>query len=820
MTIQRSHPEVPLEQLRWRLDPASLPFETTAEVDPLDRIIGQPRGVESLLFGTGIDKPGFNIFVTGPAGTGRQSVVEKILDEVSKKESKPDDLCYVNNFKNPDAPVLIRLEAGRGRQFKKDVHDFVDSLKGEVQRLFESQEYIQRKKEIMESYEQKTREFFKELESRVKEAGLTLVNMQIGQVQRPEVLPVVDGEPTPMHKLEEMVEKGRFPKEEFEELKEKRESLKKEVDQIFLEIRSLQKDVQEKAKQTDQMMFDNLARDLLKPLFSKYESNEKVQTYLEDMVEDMSENLAIFFSQGDQQQQMQMQMMMGGDPFQPYKVNLLVDNADQEGQPVINESYPTYRNLFGSIERVVDRSGVWRTDYSRIRAGSFLRANNGYLILNLMDALIEPGVWPALKRALKSQKMEIQTYDPFYMFTSSGLKPEPIDINVKVIVLADAAVYYLLNAYDEDTGKIFKVRADFDTSMDKSDDNLEHFTRFVRKQIGEEDLRHFDRTAAARLLEESVRFAGRQEKMSTAFPKLADLIREADYWAGQEESETVTAKHMDKALGSRIFRANRIEEHFQEMIDRGSLMIDVDGEVAGQVNGLAVFNQGDHMFGKPTRITASTAMGRDGIINIERESDLSGSLHNKGVFILAGYLRNKFAQDKPLSLSASLAFEQSYGGVDGDSASSTEIYALLSSLSGLPLDQSVAVTGSVNQKGEVQAIGGVNAKIEGFYHCCRAVGLTGRQGVLIPKANVKDLMLRQDVIEAIEKKDFHVWAVETIDEGIEILTGKKAGERKADGSYPKDSVNGLVDAKLRELAKGLKKFAAAAKKEEGQDEAG
>ncbi|MFP3911553.1 MAG: Lon protease family protein, partial [Desulfobacteraceae bacterium] len=449
---------------------------------------------------------------------------------------------------------------------------------------------------------------------------------------------------------------------------------------------------------------------------------------------------------------------------------------------------------------------VWRTDYSKIKAGSLLKANGGYLVFNLLDAVVEPGVWQALKRALKSEQLEIQTYDPFYLFTTSGLKPEPIDLTVKVVVISDPYLYYLLLNFDEDFKKIFKVRADFGSSMDKTEQSIGQVTQFIKLKTDEEGLRPFDRSAAAALVEHAVRMAGRQEKISTSFLEIMDLIREADYFAGTAQEKTVKAAHLRQAIDAKIYRSNRVEEQIQEMIDRGTLMIDTQGEYVGQVNGLAVYSLGDYDFGKPSRITASTSMGRGGIINIEREADLSGNTHNKGVLILAGYLRKKYAQNKPLTVSASIAFEQSYGAVDGDSASSTEVYALLSSLSEVPLKQNVAVTGSINQKGEIQAIGGVNEKIEGFFECCRLMGPRDDQGVMIPHSNVKDLMVKHEVVEAVEKGKFHIYPVKTIDQGIEILTGKKAGHRKADGTYTKGSINYLVDQKLKSLAEGLKNF--------------
>ncbi len=813
MPRKKADKEVALEKLRWRLDPATLPFETTEDLKPLKEIIGQKRGVEAFRFGMGINKPGYNVFVTGAPGSGRTATVRKLLAEFSKKEGEaPDDLCYVNNFKNSEAPILLRLQAGVGRKFKKDVHDFVETLKKQVPQFFESQDYLNRKKEIMEEYETKGKSFFKDLDKKVREEGFALVDIQVGQIKRPEVMPLIDGNPTHIDQVEAMVEKGRFPKEEFEQMREKQAKLREQIDQIFLELRDLQKEVQETVEKMDRLMFMKMATDLAEPVRRKHKS-KKIDNYFKEMLDDMGDNLQIFAQQSQQALPGMPFVLPQGDPFESYQVNLLVDNAEQKGPPVIMESYPTYRNLFGSIERIVDRSGVWRTDFSKIKAGSLVKANGGYLVINLLDAIMEPGVWPALKRALKTKKMEIQTYDPFYLFTTTQMKPEPIDMDIKVALISDSYVYHLLTYYDEDVKKIFKVRADFDTSMDKNDDSIHQFAEFVKMKKDEDNLRPFDRTAVSALIEQAVRMAGRQEKISTSFPLITDLIREADYWAEQDGKSAVQEKHVDKAIDARIYRSNMVEEHIQEMIDRGTLMIDVDGAVVGQVNGLAVYSIGDYMFGKPSRITVSTSMGRAGIINIEREADMSGSTHNKGVLILSGYLRKKYAQDKPLSMSASIAFEQSYSGVDGDSASSTEIYALLSSLSGVPLRQDIAVTGSVNQKGEVQAIGGVNHKIEGFYDCCRKNGLTGKQGVMIPESNVKDLMLRKDVVEAVKKKKFHVYAVKTIDEGIEILTGKRAGEIKPDGTYPKGTINALVNEKLKELAEGLKKFGEEEKKE-------
>jgi lon-related putative ATP-dependent protease len=810
MLPAKEHARVAVEKLRWRLDPSTLPFETTGELTPLKEIVGQDRGVAAFRFGVNMDKPGYNVFVTGAAGSGRMATVKRLLEEMSKKDRVPDDLCYVNCFKDPESPILLRFPGGTGSAFKRDVKSLVETLKKEIPQLFESQEYINMKKELTETYEAKAASFFKGLDQKVKEEGFAIVDVQVGQFKRPTVMPLVDGNPVPIEQLEAMVEKGRFPKEEFEQIKEKFTVLRQQVDQIFLELRDLQKEVAEKIEQMDRATFLKTAGDRVRQLYEKY-PNDGVREYLSDMLEDMADNLKIFGSQPQAAIPGLPIMLPEGDPFHPYEVNLLVDNSQRTSPPVIVEEYPTYRNIFGSIERAVDRSGVWRTDFSKIKAGSLLKANGGYLVFNLRDAIVEPGVWQALKRALKSKKLEIQTFDPFYIISGTGLKPQPIDLNVKVVLIADVLLYQLLLFYDEDVKKIFKVRADFDTAMDKTDRSIEQFAQFIKMATDEENLRPFDRSAVAALVEQAVRMTGRQEKISTSFPAITDLIRESNYWAGESGDTQVRDKHVEKAIEAKIYRSNLAEEHLQEMIDRGTLMIDVDGEVVGQVNGLAVFALGDYMFGKPSRITAATSMGRAGVINIEREAEMSGNTHNKGMLILSGYLRKKYAQDKPLSMSASIAFEQSYSGVDGDSASSTEIYALLSSLAEVPIRQNIAVTGSVNQKGEIQAIGGVNQKIEGFFDCCRHKGLSGDQGVMIPQSNVKDLMLRTDVVEAVQNGRYHIYAVENIDEGIEILTGVAAGHKGTDCLYPEGSINYLVDRKLKELAEGLKKFG----KEEG-----
>ncbi|CCH47640.1 Lon protease family protein [Pseudodesulfovibrio piezophilus] len=804
---KRIHAEVPIEKLKWTLDPKILKIATTDDLEPQTEIIGQKRGVEAFRFGMGMHKKGYNIFVTGQPGIGRLSSVKKLLDEMTDKNRTPDDICYVNNFKSPEAPIQLRFEAGEGGHFKKDMQDFLDTVKREAPQLFESEEYIARKNQIAEAHEKKVMSFYKAIEDQVKDTGLVVVRMQMGPIQRPDVVPLVDGEPKRMIELEEMVENGRFPKDEFVRLQQKRLELKEEIDSIVQELKLIQKDVGKKHEEVDRLMFTALAQDFLQPLKAKY-SDKKTLTYLDSVLEHMADDLESIKALGSTGQQGPLPGMMFAGPsaemvFQPYQVNLLVDNSELVGPPIIVESYPTYRNLFGSIERVQDRTGGWHTDYTKIKAGSFVKANGGYLVINLMDAIYEPGVWQTLKRSLKTEQIEIETFDPYYFISATGLKPEPIDMEVKVVVLGSPYLYMMLKYYDEDVPKIFKIRADYESSMNISDDSVLQIARFIRSEVDKCGLKPFDASALGAVMEEAVRWAGRQEKISTAFPSMADLLSESNYYAMKDEVEQVNASHVKEAIRGKIYRSNQVEERLQEMIDRGSLLVETKGAVVGQVNGLAVYSMGDYAFGRPSRITAVTSLGKEGIINIEREAEMSGPTHNKGMLILAGFLRSRFAQDKPLSLAASIAFEQSYGGIDGDSASSTELYAILSSLSETPLKQNIAVTGSVNQYGEIQPIGGVNEKIEGFYLCCKSAGLTGDQGVMIPHPNIKDLMVRDEVIDAVKAGDFHIWAVKTVDEGVELLTGVPAGVKGKNGDYPKKSINGMVNAKLKKLGEML-----------------
>jgi ATP-dependent Lon protease len=799
--------EVPVEKLRWRCDPDSLSLETTESVQPCDEIIGQERALEAIRVGLGINSIGYNIFVTGLAGTGRFTTIKAVLKELDVTGKIPNDLCYVNNFKNPDMPHMLILPAGEGSRFKKEMEILIEGLKKKIPLIFENENYLNKKKELVEGFRNRQAEMFREFEKKVNKEGFALVQIQMGPYSRPGIFPVVEGNPVNLEQLESMVEENKFSKEELERLKGAQAGLVDELEIIFKETRKSEKEIKDQLSALDMEMISPVVKDSISDIKERF-NDERIHRYLDEAQEDILANLPRFREKEESAPSPLPGLVLpqSVDTFAEYQVNVVVDNSETKGAPIIVEMTPNYRNLFGTIERVVERSGVWKTDFTHIKAGSFLRANGGYLIINALDSLVEPGVWPALKRTLKNQVMEVQTYDPFYFFATTALKPEPIECNTKVIMIGDSHLYHLLFGLDDDFKKIFKIKADFDSVMEQDETKVNQYVSFICKICNEEKLKPFDKTGVAAVIEYGMEIAGRQKRLTTRFHLIADLLREANYWASKEGSNIVKEKHVDTAVEKKIHRVNLIEEKLQEMIDEGTIMIDSDGMVVGQVNGLSVYSMGDYSFGKPSRITVKTSLGKAGIINIERESEMSGPIHNKGVYILSGYLRDQYAQDKTITMSASICFEQSYSGVEGDSASSTELYGLLSSLSGLPLRQDIAVTGSVNQKGEIQPIGGVNEKIVGFFEVCKAKGLTGKQGVMIPHLNIDDLMLRKDVVQAVKEGKFHVYPVKTVDQGIEILTGVEAGVRLENGKLKEGTVNDLVDKRLQDLGKKIKEY--------------
>jgi ATP-dependent Lon protease len=805
------HKPLQVYKLRWQCDPTSLGIKSTNDIQPTRDIIGQERALRALRVGLEMDHDGYNIFVTGLSGTGRTTTIKRLLQDFEKKSSNLMDHCYVNNFKNPDSPLAISLPAGQGQGLKQDMENFIKELLRDIPAVYESQRYQQARKKIIIHFQERQKSVLKDFERRVKERGFDLVQVQAGNSMRPDIVPVVNGTPMGLDQIEALVQKNEFSKEQFDAMRDVLTDLEKQMATVFRELRNIEKKVQLSLSELEEKLVMPAVDEAIGVLLATYD-HPKLHMYFEEVRMNIRNNLDRFRKQQIALPNQEVQQDEGGeeekdvDAFLEFQVNVLVDNSETKHVSIVIETNPKYKNIFGVVERDIEKGGVWRTDFTKIKAGSLLRADGGYLVLNALDVLMEPGVWQDLKRTLRTGLIDIQTYEPLFGFAAAGLKPEPIEINVKVIMIGESEIYNLLYFRDDDFKKIFKIRADFDFEMPRTKGSVAQYIRFVKMICDDEKLLPFDASALAQVIEFGVRLAGSKHKISTRFNIIADVAREASYWARKEKAEVVLDTHVEQALDERIYRVKLVEEKIQEMIHDGTIMIDTEGMQVGQVNGLSLFAIGEHEFGKPARITARTSLGRNGIINIEREAELSGPTHNKGVAILSGYFRSTFAQNKPLVMDASITFEQSYGGIDGDSASSTEIYAILSSLSEIPIRQDIAVTGSVNQKGEIQPIGGVNLKIEGFYDVCKARGLTGNQGVIIPAQNVKDLMLREEIYDAVKKNKFSIYAVKTINEGMEILTGKKAGKKNSDNTFEPGTMNALVDGKLQRYASDWKKF--------------
>jgi len=808
--------KVPVDRLRWTCDPGIFSFKTTDEIEPLDTILGQDRALTALKTGLEIESPGYNIFVSGLTGTGRTTTIKTTLEKFLKPGPAPDDILYVHNFKNPDSPTAILLRAGDGARFKKMMETFIGNLATFIPQVLASQDFKNSIKNVVEDFRNRQKELVNRIKLRSQEEGFSLVQVQVGPFQRPVLMPNFQNQPTPLDKLESMVEAGEFPRDRFEELKEKSFHLNNELENTQRATVDIEKELRKSIESLEVEAIRPHVEEQVKAIAEAFPV-EPVARYLAELKNDIVGNLS-FFKEEEAPQSPQLPFPFMGaaperSPLWRYEVNLLVDNSETKGSPVVLETNPSFNNLFGVIERSIDRSGAMSADFTRLKAGSIHRANGGYLIINAFDLLTEPGGWRGLKRVLKNRKIEFQMLEPLFIFAAFSLKPEPIDANVKVIMVGDPYIYYLLLAQDDDFSMIFKIKSDFDPVMEKNDEHLTGYASFVSKITKEEKLPPFTNTAVASLVEYGVRESRNQKKISSRLADVADLIRESAYWAKADSRTVVDNRDIQRAIVEKQRRLTMVYDKVKERMKEGVIMIDTAGSAVGQVNGLAVYGLGNTSFGAPSRITAVTSLGRAGIINIEREAKLSGSTHDKGVLILTGYLRGRYAQDAPMTLSASICFEQSYYGVDGDSASSTELYALISSITGLPLHQDIAVTGSVNQKGDVQPIGGVNEKIEGFFDVCSDRGLSGTQGVMIPKSNVDDLMLRPDIVEAVKAGKFHIWSVSTIDEGIEILTGVPAGTKDKDGAYPAGTVNALMIEKLREIHRKLKDVDKADEKE-------
>jgi predicted ATP-dependent protease len=801
------HPELPVEKLRWRCDPKQFHFKTTEELMPCEGIIGQKRAENAIQLGLEVQGRGYNVFVTGLVGTGRTFTIKHLLEKLDKGKELPDDILYVNNFSNPDMPRAITLPTGKGCRFKADMEHLVTSLLKTISGILASEEYQLKRKEIVEIYKQKQAEIIEAFEKRVAEEGFALVQVQMGPYVKPDLQPLLQKKPVGFKELESMVAEQKFPGEKLEQLKKVYDQLYSQMETSFATTKKIIKDMEESLESHDEKLLVPIIEEMIAEVKRRY-TYKSVAIYLNEVQEDVIAHLD-FFREPKKEEPAGPQMFMGAapeDPLKNYRVNLLIDNSKTEKPPIIIETSPSYRNLFGTIERVMERGGVWKTDFTMIKAGSVLRAKGGYLVMNALDLLLEPGAWPALKRALRFGQVEIASFDPFYFMASTGLKPEPIDAELKVVLIGDEFLYQLLYHRDEDFKKVFKIKAEFDSVMPRDDKIICEYASFIRKITTEDKLLPFNPEGTSAVIEFAVKLAGKHSKITTRFTALSDLIREASYWAQKTKAKAVAAGHVEKAVEEWKKRHSLTEDKIQEMFEEGDILIDTKGAKVGQVNGLSIYSIGEYSFGKPTRITAETSLGRSGVINIEREAELSGPTHSKGVLILTGYLQGKYAQDKPLVMNASICFEQSYAGVDGDSASSTEIYAILSSLAGAPIRQDLAVTGSVNQKGEIQPIGGVNQKIEGYFDVCKARRLTGNQGVLIPYQNVDELMLKREVVDAVEAGKFHIYAIKSIDEGIEILTGVKAGVRKKNGEFEEETINHLVDRKLKGLAESWRAY--------------
>ncbi len=784
---------VPVSELRHACDLAAFPFDTTAEIVPSDEVIGQDRAVKAIEFGLSIKNHGFNLYVSGIPGTGKNSIVKTIVSRISKDRPVPEDWCYINNFRDPDRPRAIKLPPGKARAFRRDMEWFIELMMTEIPKLFESKEYEEEKARIFEGLERAKEALFSEVGRRAQELGFQLTITRTGIVK----IPFYKGKPLEPQDIEQLT------LEERRDMEEREKKVDAEIRDFLAKARQLDKEAHEKIHETNRRVAHFAMGHGIEDLKEKYgRLNPRITDYLSEVEEDILNNLKEFLGQ-QQEPAFPVEGMDRAGFLDRYKVNVVVDNSKTKGAPMIEEPNPTYNNLVGRIERKA-KFGVFFTNFTMIKSGSVLQANGGYLLLNALDVLRNPFSWDALKRIIKNNQVKIEDIAEIYGFATGGIKPEPIPVSLKVIMLGSPLLYYLLLAYDEDFREIFKVKSDFDTQTSDGPDEKMRYARFIARAVETDKLLPFGREAVAEVVDYAARLAEKKGKLSLRFSDIADLVRESSYWASLDGSQVVGRQHVERAIEEKIYRSNLIEEKIRELIAEGTLMVDVSGSVAGQVNGLSVYDLGDFSFGKPSRITARAYLGKAGVVDIEREAKLSGRIYNKGVLILSGYLGGKYAQERPLSLSASLAFEQSYGEVDGDSASAAELIAILSAIADVPVKQGIAITGSINQKGEVQPIGGVNEKIEGFFSICKAKGLTGEQGVVIPVQNVKNLMLKKEIVQAVRDGKFRIYAVSTVDEAVEILTGLPAGEKLPDGTYPEGTLNFFVDKKLKEMAKKQK----------------
>ena len=780
--------ELKPESLRAVCDPDRLGFETTLDLTPLKaKVVAQDRAVHALEFGLGVKDLEYNIYVAGPPRAGKTETIMGYVAELAAKEPSPPDYIYVHNFKDPEKPQSISLPKGMGRGLKADMEELISTLRVQIPEVFESEDYSNRRETLMHTFTQERNTILQELDAKATEEGFILNISPTGLM----IFPGKEGKPLSEEELKGLND------EEREQLRQKSTQLHTVMNEAIRKIRKMEKEYQEKEKKLDQDVALYVVGHHMEDLREKYKDLPQVLDYLKDVEQDILRNIDDLKKRPGAQGPFP--FPMPEPSFTQYQVNVFVDHSETTGAPVVFENNPTYPNLFGAVDRRA-QFGALVTDFTLIRNGSLHRANGGYLVMEAMDLMRWFFSYEALKRCLKNGEIRIE--DPaemFGMISTKTLQPQPIPLNIKIIIIGDPYIYQILYTYDEDFHKFFKIKAHFDSRMRKTDEHVQKFCELVAGYCQDQKLMPLHKTGMARLIEHAGELAGHQGKLTLQLEEVKDTLKEANFWARNNTHDVVFGTDVEKAIEEKIYRADLPEEKLQEFIDEGMLFIETSGGVVGQMNGLSVYALGDHAFGRPSRITATIGLGRGGVVAIDRESQLSGNIHNKGVLILAGFLRSRFAQDKPLTLSASLCFEQSYGMVEGDSASMAELVTLLSAVAETPLAQNLAMTGSVSQRGEAQPIGGVNWKIEGFYKVCQARGLDGTQGVIIPKANVQDLMLKKEVVDAVKEGQFHVWAVGHVDEALELLTGLPAGQRQADGSWETDSVNFKVDQKLREM---------------------
>jgi lon-related putative ATP-dependent protease len=778
---------VPIADLRCLCDPSTFDFDTTADIEPLDQVIGQERAVRAITFGLEMKSAGYHIFVTGPEGTGKTTIVQEIVSKAAKLLPTPSDWCMVNNFKDAYRPRALPLPPGQAARFAKRIDRLISDLKIRLPKEFQSDSFREQVAAIQKRFAQQKSDRFAELDRSAKEHQLKVEKTPSGY----QTLPLNQGEPFTQETFEALSDDQRA------EIEARVQAFQEQIQSAMMEIGRInhaqQKEIQQAADELTRFVV-NGRLDLIR---EDYREQAEIIRFLDEMKADLVDNVGLFMPRpkdaGEDGEPPPEAMELS---LNRYQVNVLEDRSGMEGAPMVFEPNPTYQNVFGSIEKRAFM-GTLVTDFTMVQSGSLLQANGGFLILEVESVLSHPKVWESLKRALQNRRLYIEDMAKDMGLGTASLRPAPVELDVKVVLLGGYEPFQILQNYDSKFNKIFRVRADFDYEVARTQRTIQLYARFIARVCRDEGLLPFSADGVSAVVEYGEKAIDSKNKLSLRFGSVVGVIKEADYWARKAGDDRVTQQHVVKAFTEHRFRYNLYEEKIHENYVEDTIMIDVDGEAVGQVNALAVYQMGEIAFGRPSRITAETFMGEAGVVNIERESKLSGKTHDKGVLILSGYLGRTFAQRYPLNLSISLTFEQSYSGVDGDSASSTELYAILSSLSGIPIRQGIAVTGSVNQKGQVQAIGGVNQKIEGFFDVCRSKGLTGSQGVMIPAANVKNLMLKKSVIEAVEQGQFTIWQVATIEQGIEILTGTAAGQADGDGNFPADSVYGRVQRQLK-----------------------